>query len=252
MTHTSEIDDIPPSQGDQVVQDFKDAGAISVKKNEQVDGNFSVIATFDDGNRADTGNSPGVGAIPETGTTPDQQASAVLVSSDCSLSWDDAPERKAWSASLVSSVTNLMAKLEQGNPNTFLAGYSNLSPALQIKFWAELLVAVAKFESSWNPHDIYHEPHPLNEDSVGLLQLSYQDQANYSLEPLNQGAKSLEDPLVNLRCGVKIFATLVGRDRTVASSANGKYRGAAAYWSTLRAGHKVDQIFALAKRNVGL
>jgi hypothetical protein len=49
MKHTSEIDDIPPSKVDQVVQDFKDAGAASVTKQKQDDGNFSVIATFDDG-----------------------------------------------------------------------------------------------------------------------------------------------------------------------------------------------------------
>jgi len=49
MKHTSTIDEISPSQVDQVVQDFKDAGAASVTKTEQEDGNFSVIATFDDG-----------------------------------------------------------------------------------------------------------------------------------------------------------------------------------------------------------
>jgi Transglycosylase SLT domain len=228
MAHTSEIDDIPPSQVDQVVQDFKDAGATSVTKTQQPNGNFSVIATFD-------GGGPIVQPPPEI-----------------SLSWDNVPERKAWSAQLVASLNESKSQLDQGNPNAFLDGYSALSPALQIKFWAELLVAVAKFESSWNPHDIYDEPPPLNVESVGLLQLSYQDQAGYELEPLSQAAKSLEDPLMNLRCGVKIFATLLARDRTVASSSHGYHRGAAAYWSVLRAGHKVDQIIALTKKNVGL
>ena len=49
MPHTSEIDDIAPSQVDQVVQDFKDDGATSVTKTQQANGNFSVIATFSDG-----------------------------------------------------------------------------------------------------------------------------------------------------------------------------------------------------------
>jgi hypothetical protein len=57
MTHTSEIDDIPPSQVDQVVQDFKDAGAASVTKQKQDDGNFTVLATFNDG----AGETPGSG-----------------------------------------------------------------------------------------------------------------------------------------------------------------------------------------------
>jgi hypothetical protein len=55
---------------------------------------------------------------------------------------------------------------------------------------------------------------------------------------------------VNIRCGVRIMQTLLDQDGVVASSINGKYRGAARYWSVLRAGHKVDQIIALTRRNV--
>ena len=47
MAHTSEIDDVPPDQVDQVVHDFKDAGATSVTKTQQANGNFTVVATFD-------------------------------------------------------------------------------------------------------------------------------------------------------------------------------------------------------------
>jgi hypothetical protein len=72
MTHTSEIDDIPLSQVDQVVQDFKDAGAVSVTKEEQKDGNFSVIATLDDGALAPAGNDPGAGSVSQAGTSPGQ------------------------------------------------------------------------------------------------------------------------------------------------------------------------------------
>jgi len=168
------------------------------------------------------------------------------------LSWDNVLARKAWSAQLLTSLNASLPQLEQGNPDTFLNGYSALSSALRLKFWAELLIAVAKFESNWDPHNIFQEPASLGVLSVGLLQLSYEDQHNYNLEPLSRAAKSLEDPLINLRCGVIIFTTLVVRDKTIASSASGKSRGAAAYWSTLRAGHKVDQIIALIKKNVGL
>jgi len=49
MSHTSEIDDVPASQLNQVVQDFHDAGATSVQTTKQADGNFNVVATFDDG-----------------------------------------------------------------------------------------------------------------------------------------------------------------------------------------------------------
>jgi hypothetical protein len=70
MTHTSEIDDIPPSQVDQVVQDFKDAGATDVTKTKQSNGNFTVIATFDDGVGGGIADSSGVAANPQAGSNP--------------------------------------------------------------------------------------------------------------------------------------------------------------------------------------
>jgi hypothetical protein len=162
------------------------------------------------------------------------------------LSWDNG-RGQAWSAQLIASIRESISQLEQGNPDSFVSGYSSLSPELRIKFWAELLIGVAQCESGWNPHDIYHESFGV--DSVGLLQLSYEDQANYKIEHLDRAAKSLEDPLVNLRCGVKIFATLVSKYKTITDSS---YHGAAKYWATLRPGHKntLEEIKTRVKKNV--
>ena len=153
---------------------------------------------------------------------------------ETTLTWDTLPERKAWSSQLIDSITTAKIQLDHGNPEAFVPGYANLSSALQIKFWAELIVAIAHFESSWKPHEIFHEPPPLGVDSVGLLQLSYEDEPNFHLEKLDRGVKSLEDPLVNLRCGVKIL------------------RGGARYWSVLRPGHHLDEIRGAARNAVGL
>jgi hypothetical protein len=144
------------------------------------------------------------------------------------------------------------AELDRGNPDHFAPGYSGLSTSDQVRFWAELFVAIARFESSWKPHTIFHEPPPLGVDSVGLLQLSYEDEPNHHLEHLDRAAKSLEDPLVNLRCGVKIMSNLVAKHGVVASSNGSQHRGGAAYWSVLRAGHKIDDIRKAAKTAVGL
>lgn len=46
MSYTSQIDDVPPAQLNQVLQDFKDAGASSVTNTKQPNGNCTVIATF--------------------------------------------------------------------------------------------------------------------------------------------------------------------------------------------------------------
>jgi hypothetical protein len=174
------------------------------------------------------------------------------MSNDSTLSWDSLPERKEWSVQLLASVTASKAQLDHGNPDVFVAGYTALPSQRQIKFWAELIVAMANFESSWNPHCIYREPPPLGIDSVGLLQLSYEDEPIYHLEALNRKEKSLEDPLVNLRCAVKIMAKLASKDATVASSFGNQHKGAARYWSVLRTGHHIDEIRAMTMSRVGL
>jgi hypothetical protein len=170
-----------------------------------------------------------------------------------SLSWDNVPQRKVWSQKLITSVNDNKIDLEKGNPDGFVLGYSTLpSDALKIKFWAELLVAVAKFESDWNPNEVFHEPPPLTENSVGLLQLSLGDQNNYRLNPHVDTEDDLKKPLVNLEWGVTIFAHWLSKDGVVASGSGNSSRGAAQYWSVLRAGHKIDLIKALTKKNAGL
>jgi hypothetical protein len=95
---------------------------------------------------------------------------------------------------------------------------------------------------------------PLSVDSVGLLQLSYEDQSAYHLEPLDRQRRTLEDPLVNLRCSMTIMAHLIARDRVVARGTGDHSRGAAAYWSVLREGswHDLAEIKTLTKKNAGI
>jgi hypothetical protein len=174
------------------------------------------------------------------------------MSDDATLTWDSLPQRKAWSRQLLESIASAKQELDHGNPGQFAPGYSGLAASRQFKFWAEIFVAIARFESNWKPHEIFHEQPSLGVDSVGLLQLSYEDEPIYHLEHLHRNMKSLEDPLVNLRCGVKIMGTLVAKDGVVASSDGEKHRGGARYWSVLRAGHHIDEIRNAAKAAVGL
>jgi hypothetical protein len=168
-----------------------------------------------------------------------------------SLSWDDDPGRTQWSAELLNLVAGSITDLERGNPEDFVSGYSTLSQQLRKKFWAELLIAMAKFESSWNPKEPFLEHD--GQWSIGLLQLSIGDQNNYHLEPRVEHEEELQDPFINLRWGVQIFTHLLVRDGVVALGSNGNdARGGARYWSVLRVGHKVDQIKALTKKNLGL
>lgn len=183
-----------------------------------------------------------------------QAPAAAAAVGGAALSWETVASRAAWSAELRGAVTAKQADLEKGKPEEFIAGYGALAAEMKVKFWAELIVAMAKFESAWKPTTRFKEPAPLNVFSIGLLQLSYEDAAHYPLEPLNPGARSLEDPLVNLRCAVVILARLLAKDGVVVGHSDGSHRGGAAYWSVLRPGakHKLEEIKTLTKRYVGL
>lgn len=172
-----------------------------------------------------------------------------------SLSWEaNHPERATWSKQLIDSVKQYKTRLDAGNPEGFIPGYNRLTSVRQLKFWGELIIAMAKYESAWDPHNIFHEPPPLSVDSVGLLQLSYEDEMPYHLEHLDRAAKDLEKPLVNIRCALKIFSDLLARDGTVTRLINQKHRGAAAYWSVIRegSGHHLADIKELTKRHSGV
>ena len=172
------------------------------------------------------------------------------------LSWDDKPGRKVWSITLLDGVSNHQAALELGMPNNFIAGYNDLPSEKKPVFWAELVIAMAKYESNWDPDSIYHEPPPLDEDSIGLLQLSYQDAKNYSFpDVLDPAKKSLEDPLINLRCGLVILSHWIAIDKVVAlGSTSNSAKGGARYWSVLRKGadHHYYDIRNLVKSSLSL
>ncbi len=46
MAKTRTLKNVPPDKVDDVVQQFKDAGATKVTKTKQADGNYTVVATF--------------------------------------------------------------------------------------------------------------------------------------------------------------------------------------------------------------
>lgn len=115
------------------------------------------------------------------------------------------------------------------------------------RLWAEIIDALTYYESGYDPTQIYHEPPPLGIDSVGLLQLSYEDK-QYGFCNLNKATKSLQDPINNLDCGIKIFAYWIGHDGYISTPQN---HGAARYWSTLRQSRKLPNVIARVRNALG-
>ena len=143
-----------------------------------------------------------------------------------------------WSDALFGLVNDHFAEFDKAKDAArFCPKYLSLSKTDKIVMWSTLIVAVSKYESGYNPNSVFHEPAPLNVDSIGLLQLSYGD----TFCPKSKSQGDLKDPFVNLNCGVKIMAKWINQDGVVQNSDK---RGAARYWSVLRDGHHVKDIAA--------
>jgi hypothetical protein len=74
MPRTETLTDVPESEVDQLVQDFKDSGATKVEKTKQANGKYTVVATFPD--EPDGGTS---------GTTPAQKKNGEAKSTSSSI-----------------------------------------------------------------------------------------------------------------------------------------------------------------------
>jgi len=117
--------------------------------------------------------------------------------------------------------------------------YPGLSRDQRLRFWGDLLAAIAYHESGHNPDLTYTENFSDNSGerviSRGLLQLSFESGKAYDC-PLQQ-ATELHDPAKNIDCGVRILNKWVAQDGVISQHAGGyprQWLGGARYWSVLR------------------
>lgn len=107
--------------------------------------------------------------------------------------------------------------------------------------WVHLLAAMAKFESGFDPNQVYRESFGVN--SIGLLQLSVSDKA-YGCAFKTEA--DVKDPIKNIQCAVKILKKWVLSDGVISSGSN---KGGARYWSVLRPSGKLSSVQATLKGN---
>lgn len=172
------------------------------------------------------------------------------------LSWEASskPERKQWSQYLMKLVQEDWSSLLKGadDMDQFCPRYASLSTQERANVWSQLFVAMAKYESSYNPLSRMQETtmgtDPVTKKPVyseGLLQLSYQDITGWSfckfdwskdknLSPTDP-RKTILDPYINLHCGVGIMAKQVARTGKIMV-------GSGAYWAVIKTNSKYQQI----------
>jgi hypothetical protein len=143
------------------------------------------------------------------------------------MQWDHHPEGEEWTESTLVALSTKDPLLSQRVPadiDTWCPGYADAPVEERRAFWAGLLSAVAKYESTWNPGASGGGGR-----WIGLMQISPRSAANYGCEATSAGA--LKDGEANLECAVEIMSEQVAKDGLVAGGGN---RGIGRDWAPLR------------------
>jgi hypothetical protein len=153
------------------------------------------------------------------------------------MRWDFRPEAPAWTAATLRALESHGAPLAEVLPAdiaTYCPGYVENGAEERRAFWAGLLSALAKHESTWNPAAAGGGGR-----WIGLLQISPGTAGHYGCNATS--ASALKDGEANLTCAVRIAAVQVQRDGMVAGPGN---RGVGRDWAPFRSAEKRQDIAA--------
>ncbi len=155
------------------------------------------------------------------------------------MRWDHRPEADAWTEATLVALQREGASLISAMPSDigeFCPGYAKAAASDRRAFWAGMLSAMAKHESSWNP-----KARGGGGRWLGLMQISRQTADAYSCDISDDA--DLYDGRANLACAVRIAAAQVGRDGAIVSDGGG-WRGLARDWAPMRTPAKRADIAA--------
>ena len=146
------------------------------------------------------------------------------------MAWDHRPESAEWTEATLAALRTEGAPLLSEIPDDighWCPGYVAAGPDQRAAFWAGLLSALARFESTWNPRAVGG-----GGQWFGLVQISPRTAQAYDCGA-DSGAE-LQDGSANLACAVQIAAETVARDGVVAAGGG----GIAADWGPFTNDHK--------------
>lgn len=164
--------------------------------------------------------------------------------------WGNSPEKQQWTKTAVAAIREHWSKFMKARDlNDFCPRFKEASRFEKESCILNIIAGLAKFETyNFNPRDVSPEGAPLYYNSVGLFQLSHNRKAK---ECVKEGARSeadLKKPLLNIKCAVRIMATLVANKGSI-----GGRKGAGGYWAPLQYSRqhrnsKYNKIVSLAQR----
>ncbi|MEL6204553.1 MAG: transglycosylase SLT domain-containing protein [Pseudomonadota bacterium] len=152
------------------------------------------------------------------------------------MRWDHRPEAEVWTATAFSAMEGHGAALPAITPrdiDTWCPGYAEGTEDERKAFWAGLISALAKHESTWNPRAVGGGGR-----WYGLVQIAPATARGYGCEA--RSGEALKNGEANLSCAIRIMARTVSRDQVVSAG----MRGVAADWGPFHSGRKREDMRA--------
>ena len=162
--------------------------------------------------------------------------------------WGHSTRATQWTAEVRESLLNGNNALLKANPSDvtrFCPRFSSLDTEGRLRFWTQLVSAMAEKESDFNETETYTEAFKDSSGthvvSRGLLQLSFESAKLYGC-PVRR-ASDLQTSATNLDCGLRIIKRWVLEDGKIGGDQS-PWRGIARYWGVFRQRKKFQQIQA--------
>lgn len=151
------------------------------------------------------------------------------------MRWDARSGSDAWTQATLTALdregVTILSKVPH-DINAYCPNYAQLNATGRKAFWAGLLSAVAKHESTYNP-----QASGGGGRWLGLMQIAPATWRNYGCDG------NIKNGADNMSCAVKIMSRQVARDNAVAQDGSG-WRGVARDWAPMRNSKKRADIAA--------
>ncbi|MBM3604836.1 MAG: lytic transglycosylase [Alphaproteobacteria bacterium] len=172
---------------------------------------------------------------PSTDAAAASQAQELALAQQPPMRWGERNGSDEWTRATLEALDREGVTIMSRVPNDiseFCPNYRQLAEPGRKAFWAGLLSAVAKHESTYNPQAAGGGGRWL-----GLMQIAPSTWRHYGCDG------NIKDGADNMACAVKIMSHQVGRDNAVARDGSG-WRGVARDWAPMRNSSKRADIAA--------
>lgn len=164
------------------------------------------------------------------------EAEQMMLAATPPMRWGDRSGSDAWTKATLAALDREGVTILSNVPHdidSYCPNYADLGQTGRRAFWAGLLSAVAKHESTYNP-----KASGGGGRWLGLMQIAPATWRHYGCDgTITNGAD-------NMSCAVRIMSRQVGRDNAVVRDGSGGWRGIARDWAPLRNARKRADIAA--------